>query len=204
MMSASFTKAIPLLGALALVTLPVAASAADPADFSADYSDHSEHHFPSHRDNSPFVLKVHDAIEKYWNINYALKKEKYLGWVIGTTCVSGPEEGAMGIHVVNPNRFSDLIIKAEEPEALIYEPLPDGRMKLVGAEYIQTEKEWTAAYPDGPPPSLEGHLMNLVGEPNRYGLHAFYEIHVWAMEDNPKGAFADWNTHVTCEKQRLE
>jgi len=45
--------------------------------------------------------------------------------------------------------------------------------------------------------------MNLVDEPNRYGLHAFYEMHVWAFEENPKGAFADWNTHVTCEKQPL-
>jgi hypothetical protein len=26
---------------------------------------------------------------------------------------------------------------------------------------------------------------------------------VWAFEENPKGAFADWNTHVTCEKQPL-
>jgi hypothetical protein len=48
---------------------------------------------------------------------------------------------------------------------------------------------------------LDGNLMNLVGFPNRFGLPAFYELHVWAWEDNPKGNFSDWNTHVTCEKQ---
>ena len=31
------------------------------------------------------------------------------------------------------------------------------------------------------------------------GLPAFYELHVWAWRDNPKGVFADWNTRVSCE-----
>jgi hypothetical protein len=30
----------------------------------------------------------------------------------------------------------------------------------------------------------------------------FYEMHVWAWEDNPKGNFADWNTSVSCDKQQ--
>ena len=51
---------------------------------------------------------------------------------------------------------------------------------------------------------LEGHLLNYVGEPNRYGLPAFYEIHVWAWEQNPSGSFADWNNVVSCEKQALD
>jgi len=50
-------------------------------------------------------------------------------------------------------------------------------------------------------PQLEGHLFNYVGEPNRYGLPAFYELHVWAWENNPKGTFADWNTRVSCDRQ---
>jgi hypothetical protein len=50
-------------------------------------------------------------------------------------------------------------------------------------------------------PEVDGNLMNLAGYPNRFGLPAFYELHVWAWEDNPKGNFSDWNTHVTCERQ---
>ncbi len=37
--------------------------------------------------------------------------------------------------------------------------------------------------------------------PNRYGLPAFFELHVWAWRDNPQGAFVDWNDHVTCAQQ---
>ena len=41
--------------------------------------------------------------------------------------------------------------------------------------------------------------MQLVGTPNRYGLPAFFELHVWAWRDNPNGAFVDWNNRVSCE-----
>ena len=31
------------------------------------------------------------------------------------------------------------------------------------------------------------------------GLDPFYELHVWAWRDNPKGTFADMNPSVSCE-----
>jgi hypothetical protein len=37
-----------------------------------------------------------------------------------------------------------------------------------------------------------------VGAPNRYGIDAFYELHVWAWRDNPNGSFVDWNPNVHC------
>lgn len=40
-----------------------------------------------------------------------------------------------------------------------------------------------------------------IDSPNRYGLPAHYELHVWAWRDNPNGAFVDWNNRVTCEGQ---
>jgi hypothetical protein len=39
------------------------------------------------------------------------------------------------------------------------------------------------------------------GAPNRYGLPAFYEIHVWAWPDNPKSSYADWDKRVTWAHQ---
>lgn len=48
---------------------------------------------------------------------------------------------------------------------------------------------------------LEGQTFQFIDTPNRYGLPALFELHVWAWRDNPNGAFVDWNTHVTCEKQ---
>ncbi len=74
-------------------------------------------------------------------------------------------------------------------------------MRLVGVEFIEIAGDWNSRNPQGPP-SVAGNLMNLVGEPNRYGLPAFYELHVWAWENNPRGSFADWNTQVTCEHGR--
>jgi len=116
-------------------------------------------------------------------------------FVVGTPCVTGPNEGAMGVHLVRPDRIFDGVLNAEEPEALIYEPGSGGTYRFVGVEFI------AAASTVAPGPSLEGHLLNYVGEPNRYGLPAFFELHVWAWEDNPKGNFVDWNTNVSCDKQ---
>src|SRR5512146_2637964 len=142
---------------------------------------------------SPLVDKVRAATAQYQDINFALNNNE--GWVVGTPCVSGPNEGAMGVHLVNPGRVGDGILDANQPEALIYEPMSGGEFRLVGVEFI------ALASTVAPGPSLEGHLLNLVGEPHRYGLPAFYEMHVWAWEDNPKGNFADWNTNVSCDKQ---
>ena len=147
---------------------------------------------------SPLVDTVRRATAKYRDINVALGE----GWVQATPCVSGPNQGAMGVHFVLPSRL-DGELKAKEPEALIYEPQANGSMRLVGTEFIVLVADWEKTNPPDSRPALEGQLTNLVGEPNRYGLPAFYEIHVWAWEDNPLGSFADFNTEVTCAKQPL-
>lgn len=75
--------------------------------------------------------------------------------------------------------------------------MPGGRLRLVGVEYITLAPLWDAA--NEGPPTLEGHLLNYVGSPNRYRLPAFYELHVWAWRHNPDGTFADWNPRVSCD-----
>ncbi len=160
----------------------------------------SEHSHASHTSStpiSPLVDKVRVATAKYLDINVAAAD----GWVRATPCVSGPQSGAMGVHYVLPARVGDGALDANEPEALIYEPLPNGAMRLVGVEFIVIAGDWAKMHPEGGTPAVDGHLTNYVGEPNRYGLPAFYELHVWAWENNPSGAFADFNTRVTCENQ---
>jgi hypothetical protein len=149
-------------------------------------------------DHSPLIDKVRAATAKFKDINVATAE----GWVRGTPCVSGPDTGAMGVHFVMPSRINSFVLQADKPQALIYEPLPGGEYRLVGVEFIVLSSVWLGQ-PDGATstPALEGDLLNYIGAPNRFGLPAFYELHVWAWEDNPKGSFADWNTHVTCEKQ---
>jgi hypothetical protein len=58
--------------------------------------------------------------------------------------------------------------------------------------------EWHASHPE--PPVLMGQHFHYVGSPNRYGLPAFYELHVWAWKDNPNGMFTDFNPRVSCEE----
>jgi len=181
LISVGLTLAIPL----------VALAAAQPSDPSTAQTKAG---------HSPLIARVRAATAQFRDINVALHE----GWVVATPCVSGPDTGAMGVHLVMGSRLADGIINAEEPEALIYEPLPSGAMRLVGVEFIELAGDWTARHPQGPSPALEGNLMNLIAAPNRFGLPAFWELHVWAWEDNPKGDFADWNTHVSCEQQALE
>ena len=146
---------------------------------------------------TPLIDKVRNATARYTDINTALAE----GWVTATPCVSGPDTGAMGVHLVLPARISAGILNAEQPEALIYEPMGDGAMRLVGVEFIVLASVWASHNPGGSVPALDGNLLNYVPAPNRYGLPAFYEIHVWAWEHNPQGSYADWNTRVTCVNQ---
>jgi hypothetical protein len=149
--------------------------------------------------NSPLVNKVHKATAQFRDINAALAA----GFVQATPCVSGPDFGAMGVHFVLGARINAGTLDATEPEALIYEPLPNGAFRLVGVEFIILASVWQTQIPPSSTatPALEGHLMNFVASPNRYGLPAFYELHVWAWEHNPVGSFADWNTQVSCDQQ---
>jgi hypothetical protein len=146
---------------------------------------------------SPLVEKVREATNQFKDINVALAQ----GWVQGTPCVSGPNSGAMGVHFVMPARIAAGVLRADQPEALIYEPVSDGEFRLVGVEFIVLDSIWQNQHPGGGPPALDGNLLNLVSAPNRYGLPAFWEIHVWAWENNPNGSFADWNTRVSCNQQ---
>jgi hypothetical protein len=113
----------------------------------------------------------------------------------GITCIASaqPGKGAMGIHYVNGSLL-DSAIDALRPEAMIYEPMEDGRLRLVGVEYIVFE----AAWPDKKPPRLYGQEFHLTPEGNRYGIPAFYALHVWMWEPNRSGLFADWNPAVHC------
>jgi len=104
-------------------------------------------------------------------------------------CVAGIDGGAMGIHYVNGKLLEDEAIDIGHPEAVMYEPGPDGKLELIAVEYITTKG----------PAELDGHLFSFTNAPNRYGLPPFYELHVWAWRQNPTGAFADMNPNVSCD-----
>ena len=43
-------------------------------------------------------------------------------------CASGVDGGAMGVHYVNPNYLKDTAVDIKRPQAVMYEPTPDGKM----------------------------------------------------------------------------
>jgi hypothetical protein len=136
--------------------------------------------------------QVQDATRAFKDQNAA----KAAGYASAGSCVSSPEEGAMGIHWGNADLINDGKIAADKPELLIYEPRSDGSFKLLGVEYLVTVDAWGG--PTAAPPVLVGQHFQFVNAPNRYGLPAFYELHVWAWKHNEKGTFSDFNPAVSC------
>jgi len=41
-----------------------------------------------------------------------------------------------------------------------------------------------------------------VREPHRFGLPAFYTLHVWAWKESPTATFVNWHTNVSCDAFR--
>jgi hypothetical protein len=140
----------------------------------------------------PLVEAVRQATEHLRDVNAAIAA----GYVQNGGCVSGPAEGAMGVHFAKFALF-DGQIDVQHPEVLVYEPR-NGRLHLVAAEYVIPGPAWDPVHDPVDRPHLMGHLYHFVPGPNRYGSIAFYELHVWAGKNNPRGPFADWNPNVSC------
>jgi hypothetical protein len=112
-------------------------------------------------------------------------------------CVTGPDSGAMGLHYVNMGLVGDGDLDPARPEIVIYEPMPNGELKLIGADFLVLADAWHAKHPA--PPELMGHLLHLFEAPNRFGLPTFYTLHVWAWKPNPTGMFVNWHSKVKCD-----
>jgi hypothetical protein len=113
----------------------------------------------------------------------------------GIACIDNPA-GGMGVHYVNLGDVVDGAVDAATPEALVYEPQGNGRLRLVAVEYIVFQEAWDANH--DALPSLFGEEFEPVGSTNRYGIPPFYELHAWIWKNNPRGMFDDWNPRVSC------
>ena len=139
------------------------------------------------------VEVVRDATRRFKDVNKAIAA----GYQLLFGCVSGPDDGAMGLHYVNMALVGDGELDPRRPEIVIYEPLPNGGRRLIGADYLVFSDAWHAA--NAGTPELMGQLLHLFESPNRFGLPAFYTLHVWAWKQNPTGAFVNWHSNVSCE-----
>ena len=140
-----------------------------------------------------FVKVVRDATERFKDVAVAESE----GYSLMFGCVSGPDWGAMGLHYVNLSLVTDNVLDPAKPEIVIYEPLPNGRLKMIGADFLVFAEGWHAT--NQATPQLGGQLMHLFESPNRFGLPDFYTLHVWAWKDNPTGTFSNWHSNVSCD-----
>ena len=139
------------------------------------------------------VKVVREATERFRDVKVAEAE----GYQLAFGCVSGGDYGAMGLLYVNFDLVHDGVLDPAHPEIVLYEPLPDGRLRLTGADYLVLASDWDASNPS--PPALMGQLLHLFESPNRFGLPNFYTLHVWAWKENPTGMFTNWNAHVSCD-----
>ena len=143
---------------------------------------------------STLLKTIRDNTERFKDVKVA--EGEHYSLMFG--CVSGPDYGAMGLHYVNMEFVGSGVIDPTRPQIVIYEPMPDGHLQLIGADFLVIASQWDAAHP-GEPPQLMGQAFHYFESPNRFGLPAFYTLHVWAWKKNPNGAFVNWHPDVSCQ-----
>lgn len=117
----------------------------------------------------------------------------------GIACIamdSMPEMGAMGVHFANPTFVGDGELNRLRPEALVYQPVARGALHLAAVEYVVIKEAWAKKHAGAP--VMFGHRFDFTADGNRFGLPAFYSLHVWLFKHNPAGTFSMWNPLVHC------
>lgn len=151
----------------------------------------AQHHVPA--TTNALVRVVRESTERFRDVAVAEAE----GYHLLFGCVSGPDFGAMGLHYVNLALVGDGELDPRQPEIVIYEPGPNGRLRLIGADYLVFADAWDQKGVGTP--QLMGQLLHLFESPNRFGLPAFYTLHVWAWKENPTGTFVNWHARVSCD-----
>jgi hypothetical protein len=177
----------PVIGALALIGL-----LSPPVQAQDDRAVRTAQHHAQAADNA-LVRVVRESTERFRDVAVAEAE----GYHLLFGCVSGPDSGAMGLHYVNLPLVGDGELDPTRPEIVIYEPTPNGRLKLIGADFLVFAEAWVKK--GAGTPQLMGQLLHLFESPNRFGLPAFYTLHVWAWKPNPTGMFVNWHAKVSCE-----
>ena len=138
------------------------------------------------------TARFHDldqAQQAGWN---TLVKDKF-----GVVCIDNQPVGGMGVHWANGQLLGDAVLDPSRPEALVYAPDASGQPRLAALEYIVFDSAWKAAgHTD--PPVLFGQQFFFSPDGNRFGIPAFWALHVWIWHPNPAGTFQPWNPSVHC------
>jgi hypothetical protein len=129
------------------------------------------------------VKELHAVASRF----HSTKQAENAGYVADPHCVEVPGLGGMGHHWVNQS-LVDPVFDALNPEAVLYAPDKNGKMKLIAVEYIVINT-------GQPAPTFDGQAFAVGGTPIPA---AHWSLHVWIGEPNPSGLFAPFNPNVDC------
>src|SRR5215475_1473074 len=178
-----------VIGALALTSVSPLLIVAQ------DSHSHTEQAQQETANQIALIKIVRDSTDRFHEVAQAERE----GYALAFGCVSGPDQGAMGLHFINMNLVASGVIDPTRPQIILYEPTPDGRLNLTGADFLVDAQQWDNDKTHKPgPPELMGQLFHYFEAPNRFGLKPFYTLHVWAWKHNPNGAFVNWHPDVAC------
>ncbi|HET6614684.1 MAG TPA: hypothetical protein VFH62_02250 [Dehalococcoidia bacterium] len=136
------------------------------------------------------LAAVRSAVAGFHSVDAA--EDAGWGLIPGLDSCFHSDEGGMGIHYIN-TELLDTSLDPLQPEALVYQHLPNGELHLGAVEYIVPAAAWDAEN-HGHAPMVLGkhlHLNQTLG---------VYVLHAWIFKHNPAedGMFQDWNPNVSC------
>jgi len=85
-----------------------------------------------HNRANALIEIVRESTERFKDVAQAERE----GYALSFGCVSGPDQGAMGLHYINMDLVGTGIIDAHRPQIILYEPTADGRLELTGADFL--------------------------------------------------------------------
>ncbi len=134
------------------------------------------------------LTETRRATAQYHDVDRALAD----GFVATSVCV--PQ---MGLHYVNRARLADPAVDPTAPEILIYEPGPNGQLRLVAVEWFAVDPDQDVST-DGGRPSLFGTGFDgpMPGHDPRMPVH--FDLHAWIWKHNPVGTLTAENPDVVC------
>ena len=135
-------------------------------------------------DLGPKMAELRQATVRYHDFA-AAQADGYTIKVTG--CMQDAARGGMGYHYAKEALINEDVLEAK-PEVLLYEPQGDGRLRLIGVEFIVPFTKWAPTEP----PTLYGQTFA------RNETFQVWALHVWAWRENSRGIFADFNPKVSC------
>lgn len=117
---------------------------------------------------------------------------------------ASPCEPGQGYHYVNFALAADGDLDVAQPEVLLYAPGPNGKLRLVGVEYVRFYPGSFTAPPTPPyvrdpsGPSMFGVDFHGPMAGHAPGMPDHHELHVWVWRHGPEGMFESHNSRITC------